>query len=81
MARRRFIASLSDSEQQALTSAYQHGEKRALRRRAHAILLSHQGHTINRAGRRTAPSAPLLARPLSGGDGEKGQHGDAPQGA
>ena len=47
MARRRFIASLSDSEQQALTSAYQHGEKRALRRRAHAILLSHQGHTIN----------------------------------
>ena len=47
MARRRFIASLSDSEQQALTSAYQHGEKRALRRRAHALLLSHQGHTIN----------------------------------
>ena len=26
-------------------------------------------------------TCPLLARPLSGGDGEKGQHGDAPQGA
>ena len=48
MARRRFIAPLSDSEQQTLTSAYQDGEKRALRRRAHAILLSNQGHTINK---------------------------------
>ena len=39
---RRFVAPLSDSEQQTLSSAYHHGEseKRALRRRAHAILLS-----------------------------------------
>lgn len=44
---KRFVAPLTDSEQQTLSSAYHHGEKRALRRRAHAILLSHQGHTIN----------------------------------
>lgn len=44
---KRFVAPLTDSDEQALISAYQHGEKRALRRRAHAILLSHQGHTIN----------------------------------
>lgn len=44
---RRFVVPLTKSEQQALTSAYQHGEKRALRRRAHAILLSDQEHTIN----------------------------------
>ena len=44
---KRFVAPLTDSEQQTLTSAYHHGEKRALRRRAHAILLSDKGHTIN----------------------------------
>ena len=44
---RRFVAPLTDSEQQTLSSAYHHGEKHALRRRAHAILLSNQGHTIN----------------------------------
>jgi len=44
---KRFIAPLTEPEQQTLTSAYHHGEKRALRRRAHAILLSDQGHTIN----------------------------------
>jgi transposase len=44
---KRFVAPLTDSDEQVLISAYQHGEKRALRRRAHAILLSHQGHTIN----------------------------------
>lgn len=44
---KRFVAPLTDSEQQKLSSAYHHGEKRALRRRAHAILLSNQGHTIN----------------------------------
>lgn len=44
---RRFVTPLTESEQQALASAYQHGEKRALRRRAHAILLSDQEHTIN----------------------------------
>ncbi|HBK36730.1 MAG TPA: IS630 family transposase, partial [Halomonas sp.] len=43
----RFVAPLTEPEQQTLTSAYHHGEKRALRRRAHAILLSDQGHTIN----------------------------------
>lgn len=43
---RRFVTPLTHPEQQALTSAYQHGEKGALRRRTHAILLSHQGHTI-----------------------------------
>lgn len=47
MARRRFVASLTESEKQTLTSAYHQGEKRALRRRAHAILLSDQGYTIN----------------------------------
>ena len=30
-----------------MTSAYHHGKKRALGRRAHAILLSDQGHTID----------------------------------
>ena len=44
---RRFVAPLTDAEQQTLSSAYHYGEKRALRRRAHAVLLSHQGHTIN----------------------------------
>ncbi|MDN3554180.1 IS630 family transposase, partial [Halomonas almeriensis] len=44
---RRFVAPLTESEQKTLSSAYHHGEKRALRRRAHAILLSNQGHTIN----------------------------------
>jgi transposase len=43
---RRFVAPLTESEHQTLSSAYHHGEKRALRRRAHAILLSDQGHTI-----------------------------------
>tara|TARA_R110000796_G_scaffold232719_1_gene351152 strand:+ start:1108 stop:1353 length:246 start_codon:yes stop_codon:yes gene_type:complete len=44
---KRFVAPLTESEQQTLVSAYRQGEKRALRRRAHAILLSHQRHTIN----------------------------------
>lgn len=43
---RRFVSPLTEPEQQTLSSAYHHGEKRALRRRAHAILLSDQGHTI-----------------------------------
>ncbi|GGX97065.1 hypothetical protein GCM10007160_25690 [Litchfieldella qijiaojingensis] len=43
----RFVAPLTDEELEVLTAAYHHGEKRALRRRAHAILLSHQGYTIN----------------------------------
>ena len=44
---KRFVAPLTEPEQQTLTSTHHHGEKRALRRRAHAILLSDQGHTIN----------------------------------
>lgn len=44
---KRFIAPLTDPEQQTLSSTYHQGEKRALRRRAHAILLSNQGHTTN----------------------------------
>jgi transposase len=44
---RRFVSLLTEEEQQALTDAHQYGETRALRRHAHAILLSHQGYTIN----------------------------------
>ena len=45
---RRFVAPLTESEHQTLmSSAYRHGEKRALRRRANATLLSGQGHTTN----------------------------------
>ncbi|MDW7748838.1 MAG: IS630 family transposase, partial [Halomonas sp.] len=33
---RRFVSPLTEPEQQTLSSAYHHGEKRALRRRAHA---------------------------------------------
>lgn len=43
----RFVSPLTDSDLQALTEAYQRGEKPALRRRAHAIVLSHKGYTIN----------------------------------
>jgi len=42
----RFVAPLTDDEQDALTTVYRDGEQRAQRRRAHAILLSHQGYTI-----------------------------------
>ena len=44
---RRFVLPLTEEEQRDLTEAHQYGEKRALRRRAHAILLSEQGYTIN----------------------------------
>ena len=44
---KRFVVPLTEPEQQTLASAHHHGEKRALRLRAHAILLSDQGHTIN----------------------------------
>ncbi len=44
---RRFVAPLTESEHQTLTSAYHDGEKRVLRRRAHALLLSDRGHTVN----------------------------------
>ena len=71
---RRFVAPLTDSEQQTLSSAYHHGEKRALRRRAHAILLSDQGHTINQISeilqvRRDAVSRWLKQWEASGLDG------------
>lgn len=71
---RRFVAPLTGSEQQTLSSAYHHGEKRALRRRAHAILLSNQGHTINQISqilevRRDAVSRWLKQWEASGLDG------------
>lgn len=74
MARRRFVSPLTEAEQQTLTSAYQHGEKPALRRRAHAILLSDQGHTINQISeilqvRRDAVSRWLKQWETSGLDG------------
>ncbi|CDG51711.1 hypothetical protein HALA3H3_250023 [Halomonas sp. A3H3] len=43
----RFVPPLSDADHQALMATYTYGEKLALRRRAHAIVLSHQGHTID----------------------------------
>jgi transposase len=71
---RRFVIPLTELEQQALTSAYYHGEKPALRRRAHAILLSDQGHTINQISgilqvRRDAISGWLKKWEASGLDG------------
>jgi|TARA_R110002012_G_C11545232_1_gene601856 transposase len=47
MSRRLRFISLTPEQQLILNDAYQHGVKRALRRRAHAILLSHKGHSIN----------------------------------
>ncbi len=43
----RFVPPLSDADRQSLMMTYTYGEKPALRRRAHAIVLSHQGHTID----------------------------------
>ncbi|WP_339934452.1 hypothetical protein [Vreelandella glaciei] len=43
----RFALPLSDTDLQALMVTYTHGKKPALRRRAHTIVLSHRGHTIN----------------------------------
>lgn len=43
----KFVSSLSDTDLQALMEAYTHAEKPALRRRAHAIVLSHKGYSIN----------------------------------
>ena len=72
--KKRFVAPLTEPEQQTLTSAYHHGEKRALRRRAHAILLSDQGHTINQISeilqvRRDAVSRWFKQWEVSGLDG------------
>jgi transposase len=71
---RRFVTALTKPEQQALTSAYYNGEKPALRRRAHAILLSDQGHTVNEISgilkvRRDAVSTWLKNWAASGLDG------------
>jgi transposase len=41
------VSPLSDTDLQVLSDAYIQGEKPALRRRAHAILLSNKGYTIN----------------------------------
>jgi len=43
----RFVQPLSDSEIQSLRDVSQHASKPAQRRRAHGILLSHKGYTIN----------------------------------
>ena len=43
----KFVSLLSDTDLQVLNDAYMQGEKPALRRRAHAILLSNKGYTIN----------------------------------
>lgn len=43
----KFVSPLSDTDLQALMEAYVHAEKPALRRRAHAIVLSHKGYSIN----------------------------------
>ena len=43
----KFVSSLSDTDLQVLNDVYMQGEKPALRRRAHAILLSNKGYTIN----------------------------------
>lgn len=43
---RRFISPLTETDRQALADIHQYGQKRASRRRAHAILLSDQGYTI-----------------------------------
>ncbi|AJY48935.1 hypothetical protein KO116_00427 [Halomonas sp. KO116] len=47
MSRRLRFNALTPDQKSIVNDTYQHGEKRALRRRAHAILLSHKGHTIN----------------------------------
>jgi hypothetical protein len=43
----KFASPLSDTDLQALNDAYMQGEKPTLRRRAHGILLSNKGYTIN----------------------------------
>ncbi len=43
----KYVSPLSDIDLQALNDAYRQGDKLALRRRAHAILLSHKGYTLN----------------------------------
>lgn len=43
----RFVKSLTEAEKASLMSAYKYSDKAALRRRAHAILLSDQGHTFD----------------------------------
>lgn len=43
----RFVPPLSNPDLQSLMDTYREGEKPALRRRAHAIVLSHRGYTIN----------------------------------
>lgn len=43
----KFVSPFSDTDLQVLSDAYMQSEKPALRRRAHAILLSNKGYTIN----------------------------------
>lgn len=59
----RFVTPFTDPEQQALTSAYDHGEKSALRRRPRAILLSHQGHIFNKISEMLSQDGSSSGRP------------------
>jgi len=47
MPRLKFVRPLSESNQQELQKTYQNHPNFKVRQRAHAILLSHQGYTIN----------------------------------
>lgn len=58
----RFVSPLSETEIQALSDAREHGEKPALRRRAHAILLSNDDHTINQISEMLAVRRDTVAR-------------------
>lgn len=58
----RFVSPLSDAEIQALSDACEHGEKPALRRRAHGILLSNNGHTLNQISKKLAVRRDTVGR-------------------
>lgn len=58
----RFVPPLSEAEVRALSDAREHGEKLALRRRAHAILLSNDDHTINQISEMLAVRRDTVAR-------------------
>lgn len=47
MSRLKFVRTLSEADQQELQETYQNHSSFKVRQRAQAILLSHQGHTIN----------------------------------
>lgn len=61
----RFVQPLSDTEIQSLRDASQHASKPAQRRRAHGILLSHKGYTINQISEILEVRRETVARWLS----------------